>query len=201
MLKPTDIARIKQTNVSKDADSTKSALSATWKAAEKTKRNEILALSGVKKPSIERAYKSGNVSAKIVVAMAQVLQIDPVWLAGNSAEARPFEQKQVLTFLAELGYTDKKAKGATGKKPAKKPVRKTAKKASIKPGRKPAAPKTPAATPAKPPAKAPRTTRAASTANVSEEQLVLLLRGLSIQAEFSPEKKATLATVTSLLLA
>ena len=106
MLKPEFIQNLKQINVSKDPEKTKERLRAVWSPLTKAQREEILLLAGLKKPSIERAYKTGMVSAKILAAVAQVLNIDPYYLAGFNDDDRPFNESQdyVSQFLIELGY-------------------------------------------------------------------------------------------------
>lgn len=95
---------LKQNNVSKSAEKTMKRLRAIWQPLATPKREEILSLVGLKKTAIERAYKMGNVSAKIVVAVSQVLDIDPFYIAGFSDEERPFDDALVVEFLTELGY-------------------------------------------------------------------------------------------------
>jgi len=104
MLKAEFFKTLKQTSVSVDVEKTKERLREIWSPLAKPKRNEILALSGLKKFSIERAYKSGNVSAKIVVAMVRVLGTDPYYLIGKSDEQHPVDDAVLMKFLAELKY-------------------------------------------------------------------------------------------------
>ena len=96
--------KLKQVNVSKDMEKTKERLRVIWSPLAKPKREEILALCGLKKFSIERAYKSGNASAKIIAAFSQVLELDPYYLAGMTDEQSPFDDVLLIKFLADLKY-------------------------------------------------------------------------------------------------
>ena len=104
MLKPEYIKNLKQTNISNHPDKSKDRIREAWTKSSKSDKDKILELCGVKKPSIARAYTSGNVSAKIVAAMAQVLEKDPLYLAGNSDEQRIYSDDIVEQFLINLGY-------------------------------------------------------------------------------------------------
>lgn len=104
MLKAEFIKELKQTNVSESMEKTMERLRATWSPLATPEREEILTLAGLKKPSIERAYKTGNVSAKILAAVSQVLSVDPYYLAGKTDEQRPFDDALLIQFLNDVGY-------------------------------------------------------------------------------------------------
>ena len=121
MLKPDAFKSIKQTNVSKNPEKTMERLKAVWRTTEKTKREEILALCGLNKASIERAYKTGNVSAKIIAAVAQIAELDPLYLVGDSDEQRSFSDDIVVQFLTDLGYEINKSDTVKRRKPRSQP--------------------------------------------------------------------------------
>jgi hypothetical protein len=104
MLKPEFFNKLKQTNVSQNAEKTMERLRAVWKPLVKGKRDEILALADIKQSTVERAYKTGNVSAKVIAAMAQVLSIDPLYLVGGNDEERAYDDALVIQFLKDLKY-------------------------------------------------------------------------------------------------
>lgn len=104
MLKPEFIKELKQTNVSKNAGKTKERLRSIWKSLDMPKREEILSSAGLVKSSIARSYKTGNISAKITAAVAQVAEIDPLYLTGVSDEQRPYADELVVNFLTGLNY-------------------------------------------------------------------------------------------------
>ncbi|MCL1843407.1 MAG: hypothetical protein FWF79_06310 [Defluviitaleaceae bacterium] len=199
MLKADFIHSLKQTNVSRNKKKTMELIKEFWRPLEREKRDEILALAGVKKPSIERAYKTGMVSAKIITAMAIVLEVDPFYLAGLRDTNRPFDQKFIFQFLSELGYE-------------------ISKNALLKQSKKPNL-----GTETTETTEAPKTATTNSgfndlTAvsaeisrlldkdaqkriqNLSEEELILMINSLGIQAKFSAFKKSRLELIKYLLI-
>jgi hypothetical protein len=104
MLKAEFIRELKKTNISKDSEKTKQRLRAAWQPLSKDQREETLALADMKKVSVERAYKTGGASAKVVIALAQVLNIDPKYFTGESDEQGVYEVDAVTKYLVDLGY-------------------------------------------------------------------------------------------------
>lgn len=104
MLKAEFIKELKQTSVSENAEKTKERLRVLWSPLASEKREEILAFTGLNKSAIQRAYKTGSASAKIIAAVSQVLGVDPYYIAGKSDEQRPFDDALLIQFLKELNY-------------------------------------------------------------------------------------------------
>ena len=106
MLKREFFNSLKQSNVSQDPKKTMERLRSAWQPLNGPQRDEIMALAGLKLSSIQRAYKTGSASAKIFAAFAQVLQMDPYYLAGYRDDNRPFIEGEdfVVQFLKDLGY-------------------------------------------------------------------------------------------------
>jgi hypothetical protein len=104
------IKELKQVNISKDAEKTKERITDLWKHAPKPQRQEILTLAGVTLASIQRAYKTGNISAKLVVPLAQVLGVNPFYLIGESDDAGPCTDKLLNKLIGKQSFK-KSAKG------------------------------------------------------------------------------------------
>jgi hypothetical protein len=212
---------LKQNNISKNAEKTMQRLRAIWKPLKKPQRTEILELVGLKQTAIERAYKTGNISAKIVSAVSQVLRIDPLYIAGISDDERPFDDSLVVEFLKDLGYEVEKSnlerKKRTPREARETPINTTA---AVEP-------KNDVAEDAA--VVAPMQSSVSSIADcsgnfndlpailaglskifggnvqdklqeVTEEDISLMLKSLSIQAGFSDDKKNRLALIKCLLL-
>jgi transcriptional regulator with XRE-family HTH domain len=81
------IQQLKQNNISVDADKTKQRTVQLWKAASKADQQLILTLTGVARSTIQRAYRTGSISAKLVAAIAQTLDVNPFYLTGESDDA------------------------------------------------------------------------------------------------------------------
>jgi hypothetical protein len=213
MLKSDFFKKLKQTNVSESPKKTTERLKDIWKPLPKPEREEILALCGLKKTAVERAYTTGNVSAKIVAAFAQVLSIDPYYLSGKSDEQRPYDDALLIQFLTELNYkvgkSDIVKRGkAKPETPAKQPPPAAPQKS---PGEKPEASteKSPATQPS--PGQIDfsvifndlcklNADSKKKLDGLTEENLILLLKSLTVQADFSEDKKNRFALVKYLLL-
>ena len=98
------IRQLKQVDVSKDAEKTKQRASEAWKAASKEEEDVILALTGLARSSVQRAYKTGSISAKIVTVFAQTLNLDPFYLTGEADERGACSEELLRSFLIDRGY-------------------------------------------------------------------------------------------------
>lgn len=100
------IQQLKQVNISVDGEKTKERVSALWKGAGKAEREAILSLSGLSKPSVERVYKTGSISLKLVIPIAQTLNISPYYLTGESDGLSECTDEQLAQLLMAHGYSD-----------------------------------------------------------------------------------------------
>lgn len=98
------IAQLKQINVSVDPEKTKARTNDLWKSISTTAQKEVLEFLGLKVTSIYRAYKTGNISAKIIVALAQICDINPYYLTGESDEQSGSSEEILKQFLIDKGY-------------------------------------------------------------------------------------------------
>jgi hypothetical protein len=117
------IQKLKQSNISVDAGKTKQRVREVWKAASKAQQNAILASSGVKRTTLQRAYTTGNISAKLAVPIAQTLNLSPKYLTGEHDEVGEYSDIQLIELLREHKYT-KLLKEIATNAPAKKPRQK-----------------------------------------------------------------------------
>jgi len=109
------IQEMKRNNVSNNTELTKERVKDAYKSAAREQKNEMAALAGVKKTTFERVYATGSISAKIAVAIAKTLNINPLYLTGDTDERGEGTEKDLLAFMNAKGYKDlaKKAKKAT----------------------------------------------------------------------------------------
>jgi len=106
MLDASLIQQLKRTNISKDAEKTKQRFGELWKAASASDKETIENLTGVARSSIQRIYKEGSISAKIVVAASQVMNASPYYLTGVADEPGESTESGLLEFLRKFGYGD-----------------------------------------------------------------------------------------------
>jgi len=182
---------------------------------DKAKRDEILLFAGLVKSAVERAYSTGNISAKIVVAVSQVVEVDPLYLSGISDEQRPYDDDFVVNFLADLGYDISKRDVMKKRKPSPD-------SAPVSSSDETPAPEVVAADSDVKAKEAPCTSSfntlsdlpsisaslakllngdiQGKLAELSEENIILMLKSLTVQAEFSADKKNCLELIKCLLL-
>lgn len=97
---------LKRVNVSKNTDKTKERIQQDYKAASKDEKNAILELSGQGANSIYRIYTTGTITARILLAFAQTLNIQPWYYSGEIDERESLDEGQLLQFLKVHGYDD-----------------------------------------------------------------------------------------------
>jgi len=117
MLGASLIQQLKQNNISKEADKTKQRFEEIWKAASSSDKKAVEELAGVSRASMQRVYKMGSISAKIVVAASQVLKVSPYYLTGEVDEAGESSDEILREFLEKLGYQELLAKSEKEQKP------------------------------------------------------------------------------------
>ncbi|GHU60519.1 hypothetical protein FACS1894171_2080 [Clostridia bacterium] len=105
MLNQEYIKNLKRTNVSADPDKTKERIEALWKPAPKEIKDKIEKLAGVVRTTIYRCYHTGNVSAKLVVPMAELLGVDPFYISGETDEQGECTDQLIEDFLLAKGYS------------------------------------------------------------------------------------------------
>jgi hypothetical protein len=113
------MASLKRSNVSKDAEKTKERVKADFSAAKNKNKTAIDALSGLKRTSIYRVFREGAVSAKIVLAMAQVLNVSPFYYTGAVDGKGECTDAVLHAFLVANGIRELAYQIAPGKNRAK----------------------------------------------------------------------------------
>ena len=114
------IQKMKQTNISSDAGKTKQRVKELWKSANNEDKLKIEDLAGVKRTTIARVYKTGNISAKLVTPIAQTLNVDPLYIIGQSNAKGECTEKTLNSFLKKFTSKPTSApKPVKEEKPAK----------------------------------------------------------------------------------
>ncbi len=99
------LSSLKQNNVSKDAEKTKRRVKEDFLSIRNKQKTEIVELSGLKRTSIYRVFREGSISAKIALAMAQILNVSPYYYSGETDEKEAFSESLLQSFLTEKGYS------------------------------------------------------------------------------------------------
>ena len=98
------IQKLKQTNISVDGDKTKERVEKLWKAAAAEQKEAILELAGVITATIYRVYRTGSISTKLTVPLAQTLNVNPFYLTGHEDELGAFSDEGLRKLLLKYGY-------------------------------------------------------------------------------------------------
>ena len=104
MITPDLIERLKQVNVSKDKNKTAERVKNAFAAASRKQKKDIETLSGQKRTSIYRIFKTGSLSAKTLLPLAETLNITPFWFTGESDVMEPCTDALLTEFLNGRGY-------------------------------------------------------------------------------------------------
>ncbi|MCL2029972.1 MAG: hypothetical protein FWG93_00340 [Oscillospiraceae bacterium] len=151
MLTAEHIKGLKQRNVSVNADKTMERMKKDYSAALRPEKTAIIALSGQGRPTFYRAFTTGSASARLILAMSQILKISPFYYTGEHDKREPSQDAYTLLFLNNHGYQDLVEELSAKLKPS------------------PPRPQEPAAPPPPPPDKAPRKTEAEADKAPREE--------------------------------
>ena len=106
------IQNLSQRNVSVNGALTKERVKEILKKATPAQRDNIEELAGLKRVSIDRAYKTGNISAKIAVSIAQTLNVDPLYLIGGTESPGECTDNALNEFVMIVGVPDEIIKQA-----------------------------------------------------------------------------------------
>ena len=124
LLSQEQIQTLKQVNISRDGVKTKERVETDFKTASKADKAAIVELTGQKVTAVYRVFKTGAVNARIAVAMAQTLNVNPWYYTGESDDKEPIDDIQFRQFLKVKGYNklqlslqEPKAKRPYNKKP------------------------------------------------------------------------------------
>lgn len=104
MLSETIIRKMKQTNISVNPEETKQRVKNLWKSATSDEKAAVEALAGVSRSTVARIYKTGSISAKLTIPIAQTLNTDPYYLTGESDERGAYTDSTLQSFMQEHNY-------------------------------------------------------------------------------------------------
>lgn len=104
MLSSEQRKQLKQKDVSRDTEKTKERFAEDFKTATNREKTRIVELSGQKRNSIYRVFKTGAANARLVLAMAEVLDVTPFYYTGEQDTKDPLQDAFLLLFLKKLGY-------------------------------------------------------------------------------------------------
>jgi|GEM_PF-1430838 len=126
------INNLKQIDVAKDGEKTKARVRELWAGLDRANRDKILELADITKFTVERTYKKGNITPRLAAAFAEVLNVNPRYLTGESDSSEGCSDGELLEFLTGSNSIKKISKKAAAKK-APGRAKKTASAAPVAP--------------------------------------------------------------------
>ena len=97
--------KLKQTNISRNAEKTKERVKAVWQTLDKQQRQEVFNISDLKKATLERSSRLGNISVTLATALAEVTRIDPYYLAAlTDVKQENVSDSVIESFLIDHNY-------------------------------------------------------------------------------------------------
>ena len=104
MLEANHIQQLKQTNISVDGGKTKGRVEKLWKSATAEQKKTVLELADVIAATIYRVFRTGSISAKLAVPLAQALNRDPFYLTGEADEPGECTDALLRKLLLKHNY-------------------------------------------------------------------------------------------------
>ena len=105
MLTSEQLGNFKQVNISIDAEKTAQRTEQLWKNQKNATKAELIEFAGCTAATMRRIYKTGAIHMKLVVAIAQGVNINPYYLTGEVDEPGEFSEALLLQLLNQHGYT------------------------------------------------------------------------------------------------
>jgi len=187
------IQQLKQSNISKDGPKTSARVQEIWKAASAAQKQAVCELSGSAKATVYRIFKTGGISAKLALALSQVLNLDPRYLTGEADDRGDYAGADVTKFLSRLGYDKLLNEQEKAARVAQRELARQKKEAPAA-----VAENAPAAAAAE---EKPAAKEAPVKDIVTNEDILVLLQALEIRAKAGiPEAKQLLGQIKILLL-
>ncbi|MCL2164877.1 MAG: hypothetical protein FWH55_10920, partial [Oscillospiraceae bacterium] len=104
MLDTSQLQQLKRTNISKDPEKTKERVTALWQGLKIKQKQAIRTLADITAQPIYRTQETGTISARLVLAFAQSLNINPYYLTGEADEPGECTELLIRELLLKYGY-------------------------------------------------------------------------------------------------
>ena len=104
MLDTAQLQQLKRTNISQYPEKTKQRITELWKGLKIKQKQAIRALADITAQPVYRTQETGTVSARLTLAFAQVLNVNPFYLIGETDEPGECTDALVRDLLLQCGY-------------------------------------------------------------------------------------------------
>lgn len=99
MLSAEHLKELKQVNVSKDEQKTMERVKKDFTASTNAVKARIVARSGQKRSSFYRVFRTGNLNARLLLAMSIELETNPFYYTGEVDAKEPYSKDEIVRFL------------------------------------------------------------------------------------------------------
>jgi len=106
MLDTTQLQQLKRTNISIVPEKTKQRVTKLWKDLKIKQKQAIRDLAGITAQPVYRTQETGTISARLVLAFAQSLNINPYYLTGEADEPGECTEAVIRELLLKYGYRE-----------------------------------------------------------------------------------------------
>ena len=104
MLDTARLQQLKQTNISVDSEKTRQRALELWQGLRIKQKQAIRELAGITAQPIYRTQETGNISARLAIAFAQSLNVNPFYLTGEADEPGECSEAVIRELLLKFGY-------------------------------------------------------------------------------------------------
>ena len=104
MLTLEQMSLLKRVNVSVNPEKTMARIKEDFSAQTNKKKTAVIELSGQTRSSFYGAFRKGTPSARIVLAMSQILNVSPFYYTGAEDDKNACDDDSVIKFLSDYGY-------------------------------------------------------------------------------------------------
>jgi len=106
MLDTAQLQQLKRTNISKYPDKTKERVTKLWKGLKVKEKQAIRELAGITAQPIYRTQETGTISARLTLALAQSLNLNPLFITGEVDEPGECTDVLIRDLLLKHGYRE-----------------------------------------------------------------------------------------------
>ena len=97
--------KLRQINISVNAEKTKSRTAEIWKNANKKNKQKLITFTGHGMyTTISKITKNGRITAKMTILLSRYLNANPFYLIGQSEKNKNYNDDLLKEFLIRLGY-------------------------------------------------------------------------------------------------
>jgi hypothetical protein len=99
------IAELKQGSVSANKPKTMVRVRELWSSQSNAKKRQLMEDGDFRRPTVHRAYQTGSISARVVIALAQTLDVDPLYITGETDTRGHFSNQKLIQLLNNHKYS------------------------------------------------------------------------------------------------